>query len=120
MTPSEIMNAEVEKQGGDVQNFTQNVMYLLKNKLAILLHTNQSVLLLTQLGDGDVESHLFTQDSPLTLFKSLQYFIEKIRSSEVRSIYGKATNPQIIEALKRLGVAVEPSDREEYNWKATV
>ena len=120
MTPSEIIGSEVEKQGGNPQEIAKRIMYLLKNKLAILLNTNQSVLLLTQLGDGDVESHLFTQDSPLTLFKSLQYFIDKIRSSVVRSIYGKATNPQIIEALKRLGVAVEPSDREEYNWKATV
>jgi hypothetical protein len=120
MTPSEIIGAEVEKQGGDVDQFKQTVMYMLKNNLAFLLHTNQSVLLLKQLGDGDVESHLFTQDSPSTLFKSLQFFIEKIRNSEVRAIYGKATNQQIIEALKRLGVTVEQSDREEYNWKATV
>ena len=120
MTPSEIIKAEIVKQGLDPVKFGKIIMYMLKNKLAILLNKNQSVLLLKQLGDGDVESHLFTQDPPLTLFKSLQYFIEKIRSSEVRSIYGNATNPQIIDALKRLGVTVEQSDREEYNWKATV
>jgi hypothetical protein len=120
MTPSEIISAEVIKQGGDPQKTAKIIMYLLKNKLAIMLHINQSVLLLTQLGDGDVESHLFTADSPMTLFKSLSYFIQKVKESDIRAIYGKAINQQIIEALKRLGIKVDPSDRKEYNWKAVV
>ena len=120
MTPSEIIGSEVEKQGGNPQEIAKRIMYLLKNKLAILLNTNQSVLLLTQLGDGDVESHLFTKDSPITLFKSLSYFITKVRASNIRALYGQATNQQIIEALKRLNVDVGPSDRKGYNWKAVV
>lgn len=120
MTPSEIIKKTIEDNGGDPQEIGKRIMYLLKNHLAILLQSNNSVLILAQLGDGDVECHLFTQDSPMTLFKSLPYFIQKVRSSDIRAIYFPTTNEQLIEALRRLNVDVEPSDRKEYKWKAVV
>jgi len=120
MTPSEIIKADIEKHGGNVQDIGKRIMYMLKKKLAILLHKNNSVLILAQLGDGDVECHLFTQDNPMALFKSLPYFIQKVRESEIRAIYFPTTNEQLIDALRRLNVNVEKSDREEYKWKAVV
>jgi hypothetical protein len=120
MTPSEIIKKTIEGNGGDPQAVGKRIMYVLKNKLGILMQKNNSVLFLVQLGDGDVECHLFTQDSPVTLFKSLPYFIQKVRSSDIRAIYFPTTNEQLIEALRRLKVDVEPSDRKEYKWKAVV
>ena len=120
MTPSEIIRASCKDLGEDPHKMGASIMHMLKNKLAVLLHTNQSVLVLVQLGDGDVECHLFTQDPPITLFKSLQYFIQKVRASEVRAIYFPTTNEQLIEVLRRLNVDVEKSDRKEYQWKAVV
>jgi hypothetical protein len=120
MTPSEIINKTISEKGGDPQKVGKRMMYVLKNKLGILLQKNNSVLFLVQLGDGDVECHLFTQDAPMTLFKSLPYFIQKVRDSDVRAIYFPTTNEQLINALRRLNVDVEKSDREEYQWKAVV
>jgi hypothetical protein len=120
MNPSDIIRKECEKQNVDFNETIIKIFALLKKKLAVLLKQNDSLLLLIQLGDGDVELHLFTQDPPLTMFKSIQYFIDQVRKSDIRAVYAKAMNPSIIEVLKRLGVKIEESDRPEYNFKATV
>jgi hypothetical protein len=56
----------------------------------------------------------------MTLIKSLTKFIKKVRQSDIKAIYGKADNAQIITLLKSLGVPVTDSDLPEFNWKATV
>ena len=120
MNPSDIIRKECEKQNADFNEVMIKIFALLKKKLAVLMRQNDSLLLVTQLGDGDVELHLFTQDPPLTLFKSIKYFIDQIRNSDIRAVYGRAMNQSIIDVLKRLGVKIEKSDKPEYNWKATV
>lgn len=84
------------------------------------MQANDSVLVLRRIGDGKVEAHLFTEDPPLTLAKSLTKFIQKVRNSDVKAIYGKADNEGIVKLLKRLNVDVEDSDMPQYNWMAIV
>jgi hypothetical protein len=56
----------------------------------------------------------------MTLVKSITKFIQKVRQSDIKVIYGKADNNQIIPLLKSLGVPITDSDLPEFNWKATV
>ena len=120
MHPVEIITKDLQKRGKDHVKYLHKIDNLLKDRKGFLLHENQSVLLGVYLDNSDVELHLLSHDSPLQLAHSLATFIDKIRKSHVRAVYGKADNPQIIKFLQRLGVTVEDSDRKGYNWKATV
>jgi len=120
MTPSEIMAADAKRQGVDPSAILTTASKLIKGGLATVIQENNSVLLLTFIDRLDVELHLFTADSPLTLAKSLMSFINTIKQSELRRVYGKADNSGILEMLKRIGVNVLPSDKPQFNWMAEV
>lgn len=121
MTPSEIIKKDAEQRGIDPQKLLASVAVLMKKNNALMLKENDSILILHPInGEGDVELHLFTEDSPLTLAKSLTSFIKKIRASDLRAVYGSADNEQITQFLTRLGVEVKESDKPKYNWMALV
>jgi hypothetical protein len=120
MTPSEIILADSKRNGVIPQVVLQTAAKLVKSKLATIIQQNDSVLLMTFIDRNDVELHLFTTDSPLTLAKSLMGFINIIKQSELRRVYGKADNSGILEMLKRVGVNVLPSDKPQFNWMAEV
>lgn len=121
MTPSEIIKKDAEQRGIDPQKLLTSVAVLMKKNNAIMLKENDSILLLQPISEqGDVELHLFTEDAPLTLAKSLTSFIKKIRASDLRAVYGNADNEQITQFLTRLGVEVKESDKPNYNWMALV
>lgn len=122
MTPSEIIKKDAEQRGIDPQKLLASVAVLMKKNNALMLKENDSILILHPIGGskGDVELHLFTEDAPLTLAKSLTSFIKKIRASDLRAVYGSADNEQITQFLTRLGVEVKESDKPNYNWMALV
>ena len=120
MKPSEIIIADAKERGLDPQRILATIKLMMQRKHGIMLHKNKSVLFLRKIDTDDVELHLFTEDSPLTLAKSLKYFIDHIRNSDLRAVYGKAEDMQVIELLKKLGVEVSDSDKAEYNWMAMV
>lgn len=118
MTPTEIIRQDAIREDYDADIVLRKMSKLLSAKGALLLQSNNSLLLLIGLPDNDAELHLYTADSPLTLAKSLKEFVQKIRDSEVETVYGSAEIPQTLELLKRLGVDVQPSDKEGYYWMA--
>lgn len=118
MTPTEIVRQDAIREDYDADIVLRKMSKLLSAKGALLLQSNNSLLLLIGLPDNDAELHLYTADSPLTLAKSLKEFVQKIRDSEVETVYGSAEIPQTLELLKRLGVDVQPSDKEGYYWMA--
>lgn len=122
MHPVDIITKDLQKRGKNHTKYLHKIEKLLEDGKGFLLHENQSVLLGVYLDNDhhDVELHLLSHDSPLQLAHSLSMFIDKIKKSHVRAVYGKADNEQIVKLLKRLGVEVEDSDRKGYNWKATV
>lgn len=120
MTPSEIISADLQKNGIEPTEILRAIAVGLKAKTLIQLQENNSILLLRKIGDGAVELHLFTVDAPLKLAKSVIAFIKKIKASDIERVYGKADNEQIIQLLKNMDVPVEESDNPEYNWMAMV
>jgi hypothetical protein len=118
MTPTEIVRQDAIREDYDADIVLRKMSKLLSAKGALLLQSNNSLLLLIGLPDNDAELHLYTADSPLTLAKSLKEFVQKIRDSEVETVYGSAEIPQTLELLKRLGVDVQPSDKKGYYWMA--
>jgi hypothetical protein len=118
MKPSEIITKDLEERGEDPQQVLQAIQKMVAAKTAVLLSTENSVLLVKAIQDV-AEAHLFTVASPLTLAKDLKYFDNKLQELGVPAVYGQASNPQIIELMKKAGINVEDSDLEQYNWKVS-
>jgi hypothetical protein len=122
MTPTEIITADSERLGIDPQMVLGKIGRLVEDKACHLLQENDSLLVLIPLKDGDnsLELHLYTAGSATSLPRALKVFIEKIRNSDAKKVYGSGEIPQTLELLKRLGVDVQDSDRPEYKWMAPV
>jgi len=120
MKPSDIIKADSQKKGTDPTRTMVSIQYLLTHKLGFLLHKGNSVLLLAKISDNEYEVHLFTEDSPLELAKSMISMFHDIEKLKIKAIYGKADNPQIINLLKQLaqreGTEIQNSDKPSFNW----
>jgi len=121
MKPTEIIRSEAEKNGHDANRWLFAIKKLIDKKLALMLQENNSILLIIQLGDGNVEIHLFTADSPIKAIDSIKKFIKKVKASEIKRLYGPTPDdPNIINALSKLGLNVMESDRPKYAWMAVL
>ena len=126
MTPSEIITQEGQKVGYDADLILRKIDKLVSGKAAILLQKNDSVLLLINIAKGTVELHLFTLDSPTKLLDSLKYFVQKIKSSDIKTVYGIGNTKQdkdlkkTLDILDNMGVDVSKSNLPRYQWMATV
>lgn len=120
MTPAEIIKSDADERELDHVPIVKSIGESIDRGESIALHENDSVLVVRKISEEDAELHLFTADKPLKLVKSVAAFIESLTESHIKYFYGKADKDHIIELLKILGVNVEDSDKEEYNWKATL
>jgi hypothetical protein len=77
-------------------------------------------LLVRKVNPTSAEIHLFTQDSPRTLAKAVIGFIRRGKALGIKTVYGKADNQGIVELMKRIGLNVQTSDLQQYNWKAQI
>jgi ornithine cyclodeaminase/alanine dehydrogenase-like protein (mu-crystallin family) len=120
MKASEIIKADAVKRKVDPDKALQTISALVKEKSAILMQENDSVLLVRKIGDTSAEIHLFTKDKPNTLAKSVIAFVKKGKGLGIKTVYGMADNPQIVDLMKRIGMKLEASDIPQYNWKAQI
>ena len=127
MKPTEIINAEFQKLGKDSGEFLRLLNVAINKKMAIILQEGDSILILLTIGEGLVELHLFTTESPLKVARALSKFIDKIRKSDLKAVYGPKEDvpnsnklQQTLTMLKTLGVNVQPSDNPKYEWMAKV
>ena len=127
MKPTEIINAEFQKLGKDSSKFLRLLNVAINKKIAIILQEGDSILVLLTIGEGLVELHLFTTEGPLKVARALSKFIDKIRKSDLKAVYGPKEDvpnsnklQQTLTMLKTLGVDVQPSDNPKYEWMAKV
>ena len=120
MTPSEIISADSMSRKINPEQTLKRVALMVKNGSATLLQSGDTVLLLVRFAPDAAELHLFTQDAPLSLVASIRNFIETIRKTNLRAVYGRADNEAILSILRRAKVNIEESDLPQYNWMAKV
>ena len=120
MTPTEVISADIQAHGKDPQPDLQAIAQAVKADKGLILAYGNSVLFLLNIGDGAVELHLYTQDTPIKVAKALIYFIKKIRESDIQVVYGSEEPTQTLQLLKNLDVVVETSDNPKYKWMARV
>lgn len=120
MKPTEIITADAVRNGIDPEVLLNKFRRSLSGKQSIMLQSGDSVLIIRIFAPGMAELHLFTTEKPMALIKSIRYFIQQIKNSDIEVVYGQADNPQIIDLLRSAGVNVVNSDIPTYNWKAEV
>lgn len=122
MTPSEIILRDQYSQADDPKKVLMGINRIIKAGNGVLLQKNNSVLFLIRLGEGDVELHLYTVDPPQSLASAIQYFIQKIKDSDLKKVYfiKPKSGEQIVRMLKTYGVDIQKSDRKEYAYMAKV
>jgi coenzyme F420-reducing hydrogenase delta subunit len=126
MTPSQIITKEAQTIGGDADVVLRKVNKLVQSKAAILLQKNDTLLLLISIAKGMVELHIFTADRPARVVEAMKYFVEKIKDSDIKSVYGSGNTTQdaklkkTLDVLDRLGVDIQKSNMPGYQWMATV
>jgi len=122
MTPSEIILRDQYSQADDPKKVLMGINRIIKAGNGILLQKNNSLLFLIRLGEGDVELHLYTVDPPQSLASAIQYFIQKIKDSDLKKVYfiKPKSGEQIVRMLKTYGVDIQKSDRKEYAYMAKV
>ena len=117
MKASEIITADSVKRNIDPAKALLSIREMTKNNSGVLMQENNSVLLVRKVDPTSAEIHLFTEDTPLTLAKSVIGFVRRGRELGIKTVYGKADNQGIVELMKRVGLNVEASDLPQYNWK---
>lgn len=120
MTPTEIITADLKANRVDAAPVLKAIHTLLASKQALLMQHGESVLFLRRFAPGKVSLDLYTQDKPMALMKAIKDFVRRIRKSDVKHVYGKANNPQIVKAIEAVGVDVKKSDNAKFNWMADV
>jgi deoxyribodipyrimidine photolyase-like uncharacterized protein len=118
MTPSEIIQADIQAYGKDSQADLNAISQAVKAKRGLILQSGNTVLFLLLIAPNIAELHLYTQDRPIAVGKALQQFIPTIRKSGIKVVYGSEEPQQILSLLKFLDVNVEPSDNPKYKWMA--
>lgn len=120
MTPSEIIRKDAERMGYDADVVLRKIAKLVKSEGALLLQEGNSLLLLIAIPGNNAELHLYTADSPLNMAKALKVFVQKIRASDLKAVYGSGEVPQILKMLNQFGVETMKSDLPNYRWMAPV
>jgi hypothetical protein len=120
MKASEIIKADAVRRKVDPDKAMQTISALVKDKSAVLMQENDSVLLVRKINPTSAEIHLFTQDNPRTLAKAVIGFVRKGKALGIKTVYGKADNKGIVDLMKRVGLNVQASDLPQYNWKANI
>jgi hypothetical protein len=117
MQASDIIKQDSQQHGVNPDVALSHVATLVNSKKATLMQKNDSVILVTMIGKGAAEVHLFTADSPLNLASSIRQFYSELKSNgHIHVMYGKADSPQIVQLMKRAGLPVENSNNPKYNW----
>jgi hypothetical protein len=121
MKPSEIILNDKNSIRDGADKVLSAVMKIVQDKAGIILQQNDSILLLANLGKNNAELHLYTLDPPLKLARSLKYFIDQIKASDLKRVYGTiAFDAPILRMLRDFGIDIQKSDNPKYQWMAKV
>lgn len=120
MTADEIIAQSAQEAGTNPKMLVRGIKRALAGDDAIALRSGNSVLILKRIDEGKAALHLFTADNGIGVARAVKDFIDKVRRSDIREVYGNAENQQILKLLQMLGVEIQESDLPEYNWKAEV
>jgi hypothetical protein len=114
---SQIILNDVHAKAFGADKVVQAISQLVESGKAILIRQNNSVILLIQIGDGEVEIHLYTIDPPHRLASAMKYFHDELVKSGITKVYGtEMPDKQLVKLMLAVGIPVDKSDRPDYYW----
>jgi hypothetical protein len=114
---SQIIMSDPESQKAGAERVVMAINQLVQEGKAVLVRHNNSVIVLISIGDGEVEIHLYTLDSPQRLASAMKYFHEELVKSGINKVYGtEMPDKQLIKMMLAVGIPVEKSDKPDYYW----
>jgi DeoR/GlpR family transcriptional regulator of sugar metabolism len=120
MTPSEIISQDKYSQKDGADKVLAGIAKLVKDDMAVILQSGNTVLVVVRLGDGAVEVHVYTTDTGLALMSAIKVLIQKLVNSDIQVAYiSDPRDANMLKALEINGLKVMPSDRPEYKWMIT-
>ena len=118
---SQIILNDVHAKTFGAEKVVQAISQLVEHKKAILVQHNNSIIVLVQIGDGEVEIHLYTVDPPHRLASAMKYFHDELVKSGIHKVYGtEMPDKQLIKLMLAVGIPVDKSDKPDYYWMAPV
>jgi hypothetical protein len=117
MPASQIIMSDPESQKAGAERVVMAINQLVEEGRAVLVRYNNSVIVLIQIGDGEVEIHLYTLDSPQRLASAMKYFHDELVKSGINKVYGtEMPDKQLIKMMLAVGIPVDKSDKPDYYW----
>jgi len=121
LPPSQIILNDPHAQAAGAEQVAQAVSQLVQDGKAILVQNNNSLMVLIQIGEGEVEVHLYTVDPPHRLASAMKYFHDELVKSGIQKVYGtEMPDKQLIKLMLAVGIPVDKSDKPDYYWMAPV
>lgn len=120
MKPSEIISADARANNLNPQDLLTYVSDAIKNRNGVLIRKNDSVLLLTPIAKNKAEWNLFTQDQDDVVIDSIKYFIDQVKKTDIKSIYGMVDNLEILQMMNNIGIQIQKSDNPKYEWMGRI
>ena len=121
MRASEIIANDPQTQKVGAAKVLAGISKLTQSGRAIILQSQNTVLVLIAIGEGLAELHIYSVDKPAGIGAAMKDFEQKIRSSDLKRVYGSASlDSQIIRLMKIMGYQVMESDKPNYRWMANV
>jgi hypothetical protein len=114
---SQIILNDVHAKEFGAEKIAQAISHLVESGQAILVRQNNSIIVLIQIGDGEVEIHLYTVDPPHRLASAIKYFHDELVKSGIQKVYGtEMPDKQLIKLMLAVGIPVDKSDKPDYYW----
>lgn len=115
LPPSQIIMNDPHAKAFGAEKVVKGMKQLVDSGKAILLQHNNTVVLAIQIGNGEVEIHIYTIDPPHRLASALKYFHDEFLKSGIQKVYAtEMPDKQLIKLMLAVGIPVEKSDKPNY------
>jgi hypothetical protein len=112
---SQIIMNDAHAKAYGAEKVIQGIHQVVQSGKGILLQHNNTVVFAIQIGDGEVEVHIYTVDPPHRLASALKYFHDQFVQSGIHKVYAtEMPDKQLIKMMLAVGIPVEKSDKPNY------
>jgi hypothetical protein len=105
-------SAENEAPGTDMTRFMQTLGYMVEKKMVQLLQIGNTVFMLKPQGDGSVEFHTFTIESPSDLVERYKAGINSLKEMGFKKAFSYATSPAFVKIAEQTGLPVRTTQTQ--------
>jgi hypothetical protein len=119
VSTSDIIRQDLEKGGftKEEERFLSGLKSLVEQKKAIVLRYNNTVFVGLQQGEGTLEVHMYTIDSPRMIGNAMKQAIKDIPQAGVNKLVGETDNYKLISMMQSMKLPIEVDKKgKNFAW----